>query len=70
MIIIQVIRQYNNVRKIRVFRLCGEDKVDITDIAGKALGARVNNHVLHWGLGGVSIEALERLIESVLSPHP
>lgn len=62
MIIVQVIKAYHNVRKMKVYRVCGEDRVDITIAAGRALGARVNGGILHWGLEGVSLESIEQLI--------
>lgn len=65
-IIVQVVRSYNNVRKLKVYRVCGDDKVDITIAAGRALGARVDNGILHWGLEGVSLESLERLVQESL----
>jgi hypothetical protein len=66
MIIVQVVRSYNTIRKLRVFRVCGDDRVDVTVKAGLALGARVNAGVLHWGLEGATIDDIERLIASVL----
>ncbi len=66
MIVVQVIAMRANVRKLKVYRVCGDDRVDITIAAGRALGLRVRNGIMHCGLAILSVEMLEDLIAKTL----
>jgi hypothetical protein len=66
MIVVQVVAMRANVRKMKVYRVCDDDKVDITVLAGKALGLRVRNGIMHCGLAILSVEMIEDLVAKTL----
>lgn len=65
MIIIQVVYARGPVRKLKAYRRFDTEKVDISVWAGRVLGMRVRNSIIHCNVG-IEISELERILEQAV----